>query len=286
MNRTQILKQLLVVVSVLFACAVAASAYTVVLKGGKRIQIPEKFVVTPAVVSYEVAPGMNVTMQLQAVDIAETERVNHEAAGSFMRRIQTANSANAVTPRAISNAAGVRTITNSDLESHRLNRIKNEASYEANRSQTGFPALSELRERAERERSEAQQFVEKRFVELQQIDAQERERAAAREQQLIEFNRQPPFDYEPSSWGGPWGGSWGGDYWPTGSPLWDNSFLNNRHSRFGFGPGFGSGSGFGFNNRFFPHRRIFVAPRTGMGRGHVGGMGRGRGGGGSHSGRR
>ena len=36
---------------------------------------------------------MNVTLQLVAVDIAETEKVEPEAAGSFMRRIQASTSA-------------------------------------------------------------------------------------------------------------------------------------------------------------------------------------------------
>jgi hypothetical protein len=278
MNRKQSLKQLPVVVSVLFAFAVAANAYTVVLKGGKRIQIPEKFVVTPTVVSYEVAPGMNVTMQLVAVDIAETEKANHEASGSFMSRIQAATSTrNAGASGVIPKAAGLRTITNRDLENYRLNRIKNEASYEANRSQTGFPALSELRERAERESVAAQQFVEKQFVELQQRAAQERaaaqEREANRQQQLMEFDRQMATDYQWSPWGGEY-------FWPTGSTLWDNSFHNNWHSRFGLGFGFGFNNR--FNNHFFPHRRIFVAPGTNTGRGRGGGAHPG----GSHTGRR
>ena len=48
----------------------SASAYTVVMRGGKRIQIPAKFLVTPTVLSYEVSPGMNITLQLAANDIA------------------------------------------------------------------------------------------------------------------------------------------------------------------------------------------------------------------------
>ena len=52
MNRTQS-KTAADCSELVVAFAVAANGYTVVLKGGKRIQIPEKFVVTPAVVTYE-----------------------------------------------------------------------------------------------------------------------------------------------------------------------------------------------------------------------------------------
>jgi len=59
-----------------------ASAYTLVMRGGKRIQIPDRFTLTPTVLTYQTSPGMNVTLQLAAIDIVETERANGEPAGS------------------------------------------------------------------------------------------------------------------------------------------------------------------------------------------------------------
>src|ERR1700730_9361063 len=90
-----------------------ASAYTVVLRGGKRIQIPAKFFVTRTVLSYEVSPGMNITLQLASIDIAETERVNNEPAGSFAQRIYESSDRKAPPkrPREV-RAHSVRTVTN------------------------------------------------------------------------------------------------------------------------------------------------------------------------------
>src|SRR3984893_5312946 len=107
-----------------------ASAYTVVLRGGKRIQIPAKFFVTRSVLSYEVSPGMNITLQLAAIDIAETERVNNEPAGSFARRIHEAAESQSTEPAREVRAHSVRTITNGDLEAYRTERLENEKAYE------------------------------------------------------------------------------------------------------------------------------------------------------------
>src|SRR6267143_5242798 len=70
-----------------------ASAYTIVMRGGKRIQIPDRFTLTPTVLTYQASAGMNVTVQLAAIDIPETERANGEPAGSFIRRMHTATTA-------------------------------------------------------------------------------------------------------------------------------------------------------------------------------------------------
>src|ERR1700730_18188702 len=149
----------------------SASAYTVVLRGGKRIQIPAKFFVTPTVLTYEVSPGMNITLQLAAIDIAETERVNKEPPGSFARIHESSDSQLTTKPAREVRAHSVPTVTNRDLDAYRTARLENEKAYEQIRRSAGFPSAEERRQRAERESDAAQDFVNKRFLELQQESA-------------------------------------------------------------------------------------------------------------------
>src|ERR1041384_3311291 len=76
----------LAVFAFLFAYAIAASAYTVVMRGGKRIEIPSTFSVTNSTLTYEVSPGIQVTLATAAIDIPATEKANNELPGSFLRR--------------------------------------------------------------------------------------------------------------------------------------------------------------------------------------------------------
>ena len=70
-------------VALLLACAFAsaAAAYTLVMRGGRRVEVPERFLLTETTLTYETAPGISVTLQLAHVDIAATERENREARG-------------------------------------------------------------------------------------------------------------------------------------------------------------------------------------------------------------
>ena len=134
---------------------VAASAYTVVMRGGRRIEIPESFIVTRATLTYEAAPGINVTLQLSTIDIPATERANNEAAGSLLARAD--KSASLPAPRESASAAAAprqsatprarRTVTNRDLETSRKAREAGEAAYERRRVELGLPSLEEVRRR-------------------------------------------------------------------------------------------------------------------------------------------
>ena len=55
-----------------FVCIVTATvnAYTVIMRGGRRIEIPSSFVVTTSTLTYEVSPGFQVTLNLAAIDIS------------------------------------------------------------------------------------------------------------------------------------------------------------------------------------------------------------------------
>lgn len=130
---------------------VMASAYTVVLRGGRRVEIPATFTVTKWTLTYEAAPGINVTLQMATIDIPATERANNEPAGALLRRASrpatsatgTANLAQSRRPR--------RELTRQDIESARLARARSEQEYERRRVELGLPSLEETRRRAEEE---------------------------------------------------------------------------------------------------------------------------------------
>jgi hypothetical protein len=139
-----------------FACAlalslllpVAAFAYTVVLRSGRRIEIPSQFTVTKWTLTYESAPGINITLLMQSIDIPATERANNEPAGALLKRAEQNGTINrtptqARTPR--------RELTKQDIEAARRAREKSEQEYERRRIELGLPSLEEVRRRTEEE---------------------------------------------------------------------------------------------------------------------------------------
>jgi hypothetical protein len=127
--------RVLITVLVLVFAAVSASAYTVVMRDGRRIEIPNNFTVTESTLTYGVSKGIQVTLQLSTVDVAATERANGEASGSFLRRI---NPLLATAPQ-VQTANARRSITNADLEQYRRARIDNEM----RRQELGLPSVKE-----------------------------------------------------------------------------------------------------------------------------------------------
>ena len=125
-----------------------ASAYTVVLKSGRRIEIPSNFIVTPLTLTYEAAPGMNVTLQMSVIDIPATERANNESAGSLLKRAaQKMGGAAIVTP----SRQQRKPLTQADVEKARIERQKSEQAYERRRQELGLPTMEETRRRNEEE---------------------------------------------------------------------------------------------------------------------------------------
>lgn len=122
--------------------ASVASAYTIVMRSGRRVQIPDKFTITQSNLTYEAGPGIQVTIQLTGVDIAATERANGEPYGSLLKRASAQNpEANPVERPANAN----RSITNQDLEVYRRARIQSELAYEKRRKELGLPSVAEHR---------------------------------------------------------------------------------------------------------------------------------------------
>jgi hypothetical protein len=112
----------------------AVSAYTVVMRDGRRVEIPNEFTVTNSTLTYDVGSGMQVTIQLNTVDIAATERANGGSPGSLLQR----PTAVPVDPQTRRTSAG-RTITNKDLEKYRSARVESENQ----RKELGLPSLEE-----------------------------------------------------------------------------------------------------------------------------------------------
>jgi hypothetical protein len=122
---------------------ISASAYTLVLRDGRRLEIPDKFTVNSSTVTYEAGPEIYITLQMNTVDVEATERANGEGSGSFLLR---ANAPKPVVNR-VSQArprAG-RSITNADLEPYRRARVEGERDYERQRQELGLPSREERR---------------------------------------------------------------------------------------------------------------------------------------------
>ena len=178
----------------------AVNAYTVVMRDERRVEIPNDFTVTESTLTYQVSNGFQITIQLNAVDIAATERANGEASGSLLMK---ANARKIAVKRVVQTSRGTaqRSITNADLEKYRRARLESEDQ----RHELGLPSLEE------RQREVA--AIDERLVEhARNMRAQEeaywrsRAEASRAEMALTQSQsalRQPPPD---ASWSYPFGG--------------------------------------------------------------------------------
>ncbi len=209
---------------------IVASAYTLVMRDGRHKEIPATFIVTGTALTYEWAPGFNVTLSLSVIDITATEQINGEASGSFLRRAASTDFPT-VFPTAVSSAARTHqarlSITNADLERARRTRLESEKAYEQRRRQLGLPSLAETRSREKEEAQETVEFVKQHKAREESKESYWRSRAteiraeAAEvdaqiyylQSRLAEFSSPSPFSG--SSIPGyttviPYGGGWGG----------------------------------------------------------------------------
>lgn len=150
------------VLLLLFVCTV--SAYTVVMRGGKRTEIPAKFLVTATTLTYEAGPGIQITLQLAAIDIPATEKANNEPAGALLRRREASrDELSAQSQVGLSNPgtnSARRTITNRDLEAAMIRRRQSELAYEKRRQELGLPSVAESRRREEVESAQIRRELE------------------------------------------------------------------------------------------------------------------------------
>lgn len=184
---------------------VAADAYTLVLRSGRHVTVPDDFRVTPAALTYEASPGFTVTVWLSNVDFAATERANAEPAGSFARRVKRETEAAASPAPGTVQAgrrAGPRVVTNRELEPSRLRREAQEEEYERTHRERGMPSRRELQERAEEQerwlRERARQLEAERVeAELESLRSEVSNVRRQLNQLSIQLSR-PAAGYEPA----------------------------------------------------------------------------------------
>jgi len=156
-NLRHALAQLSAIVTLILLIAFSASAYTLVLRDGRRIEIPAEFILTRTTLTYEISPGFNQTFVLSLVDIAATERANGEPLGGFFKHRQDAIKPPATNSEPVRPA--VKTLTNLDLDAVRQRRVESEQAYETRRKQLGLPTLEESRRRQDAEATEMREMA-------------------------------------------------------------------------------------------------------------------------------
>lgn len=141
MIRRKLMGRVLAAALFLTFAAVSVNAYTIVMRNGRRVEIPNTFTVSGSTVTYEVSSDIQVTIQLSTIDIGATELANGEPAGSFLSR-SAAPAPTSARPRQTRHTA-TRSITNADLEEYRRMRIASERAYEKRRRELGLPSVQE-----------------------------------------------------------------------------------------------------------------------------------------------
>jgi len=144
-----------------------ANAYTIVLRDGRRVEIPNQFTVTESTLTYEVGSGVQITIQLASINIAATEWTNNEQPGSFLRRGSAAPQPQ-VAPATTKRSTAGRSVTNKDLETFRQKRIQSEMAYEKRRKELGLPSVAEARR-------ESAAIVERTREQLASVRSKEQE---------------------------------------------------------------------------------------------------------------
>ncbi len=170
------MRRILIAALFLALAAVSANAYTVIMRDGRRVQIPDQFTVTSSTLTYDAGRGMQVTIQLNTVDIAATEKANGEAPGALLLRASTQqadqNLVNQTRPRA------VRSVTNKDLEEYRQARVEGEQK----RKELGLPSMEDRRRETAVIEERTQEQVRNLRAQQEMEEAYQREREALRSQ--------------------------------------------------------------------------------------------------------
>jgi hypothetical protein len=245
---------------ILLLFPLASYAYSLVLRNGRRLEIPDRFVVSQSSLIYETAPGMSVSLQIATIDIEATERANREGPGSFLTH-QAVTTQPVESSSALKRSQGpTKNITNRDLEKFEQERIKNDEIYDRDHQRRGLPSREELR-RMERESTQKmKQLASEVEAERARTQALQAQIDMLAIRQLATPNYQGPQGY----------GNYDGLYgWP-GAILLDSGFGSGGLGRRGFDVNFGFGQfergfdrnfGFGqFDRGFGQFDRGFFRP--------------------------
>jgi hypothetical protein len=178
--------QFVLISALLIVLAGVAGAYTIVFRDGRRVEVTSGFTLTKSTFTYEVAPGINKTLELILIDVAATERANNEAPGSFFKHSEQ----NLVpVPPPLSQHAQ-RTLSNRDLEPIQQRRIESEKNYEKRRIQLGLPSVEETRRRQAQEEEATLALMRERAAQQTRDEAYWRGRAAELRNQISTIDAQ------------------------------------------------------------------------------------------------
>ena len=167
-------KRLVFVAMLALLLPVAACAFTVVLRSGRRIEIPANFMVTKLTLTYETSPGINITLIMSSIDIEATERANNEPVGALLQR---AEQQAIIKTKAATTRSSRRELTKQDIEAARQARQRSEQEYERRRIEMGLPSLEETRLRTEEETKRLSETARQSGVEEAQAEAYWRTRS-------------------------------------------------------------------------------------------------------------
>lgn len=175
-----------------FVCTVCAiaNAYTVVMHGGRRLEIPSAFIVTATTLTYEVSAGVQITINVAAIDIPATEKANNEASGSLLRRIDRSVLNSRSSSELSVQPSARRTITNRDLESSMRRRQESELTYERRRKELGLPSVEEARKQAAAQSAAIATELEQTRASERESESYWRERAAALRTEMAALDAQ------------------------------------------------------------------------------------------------
>ena len=190
--RSVLAKSCIAAVLVLIS-SIAASAYTLVFRGGLRSEIPDEFTLTRTTLTYEVAPGFSKTILVRLIDIPATERANNQPYGSFFKpREQTPADPQPAqaSPSAKPPSQAVKTVTNSDLAAFRQRRIESEKAYEKRRLQLGLPTVAESRRRQAAEEADFRAELRERALADKEEERYWRTRARDLRTEIAAVNNQ------------------------------------------------------------------------------------------------
>lgn len=166
---------------------VAACAYTIVLRSGRRIEIPAQFTLTKLTLTYEASPGINITLLVSSIDIQATERANNETTGSLLKRAEQRATTNAPITRA---RASRRELTKQDIDAARRARELSNQEYERRRLELGLPSLEESQRRTAEETRRLSEVARQSQMEEAQAEHYWRARATQLRTEIATLNAQ------------------------------------------------------------------------------------------------
>lgn len=197
-------KKLFLAGVLMLAVSIAAPAYTIVLRSGERVRIPDQFVLTGTTLTYEIAPSVNRTILLNMVDITATERANNETGGALQQRIATAAASDKPLEVGASNVALSAqqpiqkprarereerpTLTNRDLENLRRRNKASSQAYELQRRELPTLTGAEQKRRADEQLRFMQDLDDRRAEQMSETEDQFRTQTQELRLELAEVN--------------------------------------------------------------------------------------------------